>query len=269
MPSRTVAHPVTRRVALGATAWSVPALTRTAGWSASSQLVRGRDTGWYVNGTWSGGSASSDLVRSENQQWYRGLNTEPWNTEAPNLPNGTFLSFENNNSRTEDMTVTLSWTFQVTGNVRLSFDGMIMFGYGNQAQGRTQRQLVDIFVDGLSTPLTAPIAKLGAARVSPAGTIFPTSEMASEGGTTPQNYARLQPESAIADLGYTLHQPDGQITPGRFHAGYIAPDVIDNGAGTRTITVRAVLTMLALPSGTDTWVNDDVIVYPPVVLTSC
>lgn len=47
---------------------------------------------------------------------------------------------------------------------------MIMFGYGNQSCGRTQRQLVDIFVDGLSTPRVESIASLAADRKSPTGT---------------------------------------------------------------------------------------------------
>lgn len=111
-----------RRAVLGSALWTVPAvsiagaspafaaspgaatccasLTHSAAWTASSHVGRGRDTGWYVNGT-----------------WYRGLNNEPWNAQASDLPDDTFPSFENNPSKAQNLTVTLSWTFQVTGNV--------------------------------------------------------------------------------------------------------------------------------------------------------
>lgn len=283
-----------RRSLLAAGAWSVPAvavvtsapayatsvppqvcaaaLTHVTNWNTSEPSFKAKvDTGWYDRALFmpDGHTGPHDNVTVANRAWYMGLHTP-----GEELPTGSFLSFANNPSSTVEQQITIEWTFNVTGRATLDVNGMIMFGYGNHTGGRTARQLVDIYVDGLAVPRTTPIAQLAAARTDGNGNYFPNRDVAPGVAVSDKSvYDQLESDPSLEARGYTLHQPPAESDQGRFDAPYIADRIIDEETAPRALVVRMILTLPPVPvpagTGQDDWVNDDIIVYPPVVTTAC
>ena len=191
------------------------------------------------------------------------------------IPDGSFLSFANTENTVRSVngsraltTVEVEYTLVVSGRVEIALEGKVLFGYGSKEQGATERQWVDITLEGLSSGGPYVVAKMAPRRQSTNGLVrYPNGTaigMAADRAITGENHVRLKhTDEQVESRGYELYAPEALVGPGRFVAEFAARNIVDEAEEARMLSLRYTLT---LPARYDSnWVNDDVILYKPTV----
>lgn len=286
-PDLIVPSGFNRRTLMRTAAWSVPAISLASAapafassrcqtisahhvdWTLTSGAINNpdndRSTGWLVRGT-----HTAKFISTAQQQYFDG--THETNGRDSNEPDGSFISFANNAANSTTAAVlTVTYAFEVTGNIDVSVNGILKLGYGNSstAPQRTDRQVVQVqLVDGSVNQELARIAHQRRTGTNQGNFVYlPT-------GATSASYNALSRSDATVSANNTngrfvLHQAQ----PGGGHqatATYTTPTPIrltGSAQAPRTVSLVHTLTLdpLGTSSTTGRLVNDDVIINPPTV----
>lgn len=270
-----------RRTLVRGAAWSVPAVALTTAapayansmdvpaaqrcseavltrhsWDVlSGQLdTSKRNTGWLVRGSY----GATGMVSAAEAQWFDGSRS---GSGTSNQSDGSFLSFANNGRTDSNAVIRVRHTFQVTGTVTISVQGVAQLGYGNSGTNPqlTDRQLLDVTLSEVGGRENVPVAKLAHRRRNGSRNPY-TYYPATATSTTYSNL--LRSDNEVAGSGYTLHTAtQGEHT---YAASYSGQPITLTGSGTRTVYLDHLLTLHRRKN--TSWVNDDVIITPPRVI---
>ncbi|MGN0063346.1 MAG: hypothetical protein ACI379_03830 [Nocardioides sp.] len=281
------ARDLNRRTVLRTAAWALPAVTAAsavpafaatplepvcstvtatfATWSTTSgAIANSGNTGWLKRGTYGG-----QFISANEAQWFNGTGTQgPGRT---NEPDGSFISFANNNSQSAPAVVTVSYNFTMDGPGVVDVAGTLKFGYGNSGSNPqwTERQLVD--VELVDNGIVHPLARLGHQRKGTAANADAAVYLPANANATTYG-AMASSDASLRASGYVLHLASGSGGHSTVASyGPSAPVTLGGTAGTsRTITINYKLTLPRrhTAAGVST-VNDDVILNPPTVNVYC